>query len=177
MSRETDYKVLREVLSTHDFDGGWAVEFGVFTGYSLGIIAAEMPVIGFDSFNGLPEDWRDGFRTGKFAAKMPSVPPNGMIIPGLFEETTPGFPFPTLGLVHIDCDLYSSTVTALQAVFPYLGSESIIVFDEYRNYPGFEDHEMKAWTEFCEQNNVEAEEIAQFDQEAAFLITSIDGSF
>ena len=58
MSIDTDYAVLRGVLP-HVPEWGWAAEFGVYSGYSLDLIAAYKPVIGFDSFEGLPEDWRE----------------------------------------------------------------------------------------------------------------------
>ncbi|GAA6622679.1 hypothetical protein NUACC26_085030 [Scytonema sp. NUACC26] len=52
-------------------------------------------------------------------------------------------------MLHVDCDLYSSTKT----IFRYLGEKltegSIIVFDELIEYPGFEEHELKAFYEFA----------------------------
>ena len=52
-------------------------------------------------------------------------------------------------MLHIDCDLYSSTKT----VFSYLGARltkgSIIIFDELIGYPGFEEYELKAFYEFA----------------------------
>lgn len=180
MSIETDYATLRRVL--HEFEPtGWAVEFGVYTGYSLGIIAQHMPVIGFDSFEGLPEDWRPGFLKGKFAtpnfARQEFYPhtSNAMLVPGWFEDTAPTFPFPPLGLVHIDCDLYSSTVTALEAVTPYVRKGTLIVFDEYENYPGWEDHEAKAFQEWVDRYDLLLEPLAKgegpYAQEAAFRLS------
>ncbi len=174
MSIETDYATLRRVLHEHE-PVGWAAEFGVYTGYSLGLIAARMPVIGFDSFEGLPEDWREGFAKGKFAmAGWPATPSRSMLVPGWFEDTVPTFPFPMLGLVHIDCDLYSSTVTALEGVNDYIDIDTIIVFDEFHSYPGAEDHEEKAFREWCEKYGVTTEQIARGEgehaQEAAFRV-------
>jgi hypothetical protein len=186
MSIETDYATLRRVIHEHQ-PTGWAVEFGVYTGYSLGIIAAHMPVIGFDSFEGLPEDWRPGFPKGKFAtpafAREEFYPHvlNAMLIKGWFEDTVPSFPFPPLGLVHIDCDLYSSTVTALDAVLPHIGSETIIVFDEFHSYPSADQHEQKAFYEWCSKYGVLSEKIAwgegEHAQEAAFAIRDIVGGW
>jgi hypothetical protein len=100
-----------------------------------------------------------------------------MIVPGWFEDTVPHFPFPRLGLVHIDCDLYSSTVTALEGVSPYVAPDTILVFDEYHSYPGAEMHEEKAFTEWREKYGVTVEQIARGEgkhaQEAAFVIHDI----
>lgn len=178
MSIETDYATLRSVIHEHQ-PVGWAVEFGVYSGYSLAIIAAHMPVIGFDSFEGLPEDWRDGFPKGMFDTQgIPfRIPSNAMAVKGWFEDTVPTFPFPALGLVHIDCDLYSSTVTALEAVTPYVDIDTILVFDEFHSYPEAAHHEMKAFGEWCAKHVVTVEEIAwgesEHAQEAAFQIMDI----
>lgn len=179
MSSDTGYATLREVLTDHQ-PGGWAIEFGVYTGQSLRLIADFMPVIGLDSFDGLPEDWREGFPKGKFALPLggPQYPyhPNAMIVPGLFSDTLPGLVsrgLPQMGLVHIDCDLYSSTVTALDAMLPFIDVGTLVVFDEFHGYPGHENHEMRAWEEFCFDNLVTAEQIAEGPEEAAFRIEDI----
>lgn len=195
MSIETSYAVLRSILTGEPQLGvtvnkektesklllpGWAAEFGVWSGYSLGIIAEHMPVIGFDSFQGLPEDWRPGFPKGKFdIINNPEGPgiedftlmgANRMIITGWFEDTAPTFPFPTLSLVHIDCDLYSSTITALRAVEQYVDTDTIFVFDEYRGYEGWQDHEAKAWVEWTTDRGYEPYVIAYGGEEVAFGI-------
>lgn len=41
----------------------------------------------------------------------------------------------------IDCDLYSSTTTALEHVGPHLRWGTYVVFDEHHTYPGHEEHE------------------------------------
>lgn len=183
MSIETDYATLRRVLHEHagTIDNQWAVEFGVYSGYSLGIIAEHMPVIGFDSFEGLPEDWRPGFPKGTFTTAGLQIMPNAnaMIVPGWFEDTVPTFPFPPLGLVHIDCDLYSSTATALNAVMPYVDVDTIFVFDEFHSYPGADQHEEKAFDEWRMSYGVTCEMLAwgegEHAQEAAFQIIDIAG--
>jgi hypothetical protein len=55
---------------------GIALEFGVFSGRTLGIISRDFPdkSYGFDSFLGLPEDWRPNFKKGLFATnKIPKI--------------------------------------------------------------------------------------------------------
>lgn len=180
MSIDTDYATLREVLANHGehYNGGWAAEFGVYSGYSLAIIAEHMPVIGFDSFEGLPEDWREGFPKGEFNQfgdlyHLGAPKANQMIVPGWFSDTLPDFPFPPLSLVHIDCDLYSSTVTALEAVTPYVDVNTVLVFDEYHSYPGAEEHEEKAFYEWRKTHRITCEEIARGAEEAAFVIHDI----
>lgn len=181
MSADTGYATLKTVMEAHEPDTGWvwAAEFGVYSGQSLAMIAKHMPVIGFDSFDGLPEDWRPGFKKGKFAVKgrdhqLPHTL-NAMLIRGLFEDTAHSFPFPELDLVHIDCDLYSSTVTALESVVRYINPGTVIVFDEFHGYPGHEDHETKAWVEFVSRYGVSYVTLAEGPEEIAFKIIGIGG--
>ena len=55
--------------------------------------------------------------------------------------------------MHVDFDLYSSTRVVLEHCGSRLVPGSIIVFDEYFNYPGWPRHEHLAWTEFTQDNN------------------------
>lgn len=175
MSADDGYYTLKEALEYVPGEKPFAVEFGVYSGMSLGIIAERMPVVGFDSFEGLPEDWRPGFPKGKFntGGQPPfRVPFNAMLVKGLFEDTAPKFPFPRwIDLVHIDCDLYSSTVTALLSVWAHLRTGTVIVFDEFHGYEGHEEHEKRAWNEFITRTNFHADRIASGAESAAFQIT------
>ena len=147
------YALLRHVVG---LASGTALEFGVASGVSTGIIAERMPLIGFDSFSGLPEHWRPDFRAGTFAQPPPEVP-NCQLVVGWFEDTVPGFAVPDdVGLLHIDCDLYSSTKTVLDHVGPHLKPGTYIVFDEFWHYddgPGasWMDHEYRAWKEYADR--------------------------
>jgi hypothetical protein len=139
---------------------GLALEFGVWSGTTLNIITPTRPrgtVFGFDSFEGLPERWRTGFDTGSFSAeRLPDVPGAELVV-GWFEDTVPAWtaehPEPA-AFVHLDADLYSSTATVLDHIGDRLVEGSIVVFDEYFNYPGWHDHEHKAWTEFVERTGM-----------------------
>lgn len=134
--------------------GGMALEFGVFSGTTLRRIAAQRgdgAVHGFDSFEGLPEDWRAGFGAGTFGVAAPPEVDGADLVVGWFADTLPRFlaehPGP-VDLLHLDADLYSSTRTVLDAVAPRLRPGSVLVFDEYLNHPGWEAGEHRAWTEF-----------------------------
>jgi len=151
---------------------GYALEFGVATGFTLKMIAGKMPVTGFDSFEGLPEDWRAGFPKGMFAQPAPSIVGAELVV-GWFEDTLEKWiesnaaRMKALSLVHIDCDLYSSTVTILNGVGEYLVSGVVVVFDEYHGYPGWEDHEFKAWSEFIERTGKQYEIIGHGPEQLA----------
>lgn len=146
---------------------GLFLEFGVFSGTSINQIAKLKPedaVYGFDSFEGLPEKWRDGFDAEMF--KMPSLPEvekNVVLIKGLFNETLPSFlefhPG-SCSFIHIDCDIYSSTKTVLTLLANRIVPGTVIVFDEYFNYPTWEEHEHKALIEFLHDQNMECDYFA-----------------
>jgi hypothetical protein len=140
---------------------GLALEFGVSTGNTLRIITPTRPrdtVFGFDSFAGLPETWRTDFEAGAFAVDEPPAVPHAELVVGAFKETLPGWvaehPEP-VAFVHVDADLYASTVTVLDHIGDRLVEGSIVVFDEYFNYPGWAEHEHRAWTEFVERTGTE----------------------
>ncbi|HEY0638159.1 MAG TPA: class I SAM-dependent methyltransferase [Pseudonocardiaceae bacterium] len=140
---------------------GLALEFGVWSGSTLKQIAEARGgrgVYGFDAFEGLPEDWRTGFPVGSFSTDAPPDVPGAELVIGWFDQTLPGFMAEhadePLAFVHIDCDLYSSTVTVLEHVGPRLRAGSVLVFDEYFNYPGWMEHEHRAWLEFVERTGV-----------------------
>lgn len=133
---------------------GMALEFGVATGTTLTVIAetvaADRLVAGFDVFTGLPETWRTGFPAGQFAQDPPEVADATLVV-GLFEDTLPGFLAThdqPIAFLHVDADLYSSTKTVLDAVADRLGPDAVLVFDEYFNYPGWQNHEFRAFREF-----------------------------
>ena len=138
-------------------------EFGVFMGHSVNHIAkmTSRPVFGFDSFEGLPERWRDGLEQGAFAVpKLPKVCNNVTLVKGLFNESLPDFLKNHNGLVgflHIDSDLYSSAKTIFELLEPRLKPGTVIVFDEYFNYPDWQEGEYKAFMEFLDKTGLAGE--------------------
>lgn len=133
---------------------GLVLEFGVATGETLAVIAGcRQPVHGFDSFEGLPGDWYGEYQAGTFAQEPPTVP-GAEIHVGWFDDSLPRFladhagPF---GFVHMDADMYGSTKTVFDMAFDRFVPGTVIVFDEYFNYPGWQGHEHKAFSEFAEK--------------------------
>ena len=158
----TPLETLEHALSLVAVDG-MACEFGVFSGSTLKVIASTLAgreVYGFDSFEGLPENWRSTMPAGTFAVdRVPEVD-GAEIVVGWFDETLPGFlaehPGP-IAFLHLDADLYSSTKTVLDLAGDRLRPGSVVLFDEYFNYPGWELHEHKAWTEFVQRTGIRFE--------------------
>ena len=147
---------------------GLALEFGVFSGKSLNHIAScrpEQKVYGFDSCEGLPESWRPGFKKGAFSLEnLPAVRENVELVPGWFDRSLPVFcdahPDENVAFLHVDCDLYSSTQTIFALLRTRIRAGTIIVFNEYFNYAGWEQHEIKAFAEYCSSYDVKYEYIA-----------------
>jgi predicted O-methyltransferase YrrM len=145
---------------------GMALEFGVYSGRTLTVIAEARKhnqVFGFDSFQGLPEDWRSNIPAGTFATEqLPDIAGAELVV-GWFNETLPDFlanhPGP-VAFLHLDADLYSSTATVLKHVGPRLRPGSVILFDEYFNYPGWEQHEHRAWQEFVARTGIQCRYVA-----------------
>jgi predicted O-methyltransferase YrrM len=135
---------------------GLVLEFGVEKGASLRHLASLTPrtVHGFDSFAGLPGDWsgtKEAAGAFSLRGKLPKVPPNAKLHAGWFDSTLPEFLGREPGacaLIHVDCDIYSSTVTIFTALKDRIQPGTVIVFDEYFNYPGWRQHEYKAFQEF-----------------------------
>ena len=158
------------------------LEFGVYYGYSLRLWSKLLKnprssLHGFDSFEGLPEDWRPGFPRGAFAHAIPRLRPNVSLEIGAFEETLPCFVArhggSRAGFVHVDCDLYSSTRTVFEHCAPMIGPGTVIVFDEYFNYAGWRRHEYRAFQEFIAAGGSTYEYIGVVPagQQVAVLVT------
>ncbi|CAF1543732.1 unnamed protein product [Adineta steineri] len=155
-------------------DGLW-MEFGVYRGSSLKLIADwkrmfcgnnSQPVYGFDTFTGLPTDWRGGYGRGAFTIPNGtniSVPYNTILVKGLFIDTLPNqlllfdrqYQCHTpVSFVHIDCDIYDGTRDILFLLGSRFVSGTILLFHELFNYPGYEKHELKALYEFLSSSNM-----------------------
>jgi len=148
-------KTLEFALSQSKLSG-LGLEFGVYSGRTLKVIAKWYPgkTFGFDSFEGLPEFWRDGFPAGTFKVnKIPTIE-NALVLDGLFQDSLEPFVASLtdeISFIHLDADLYSSTKFVLIKLNDLIKPGCVILFDEFMNYPGFEEHEFLAFTEWCNE--------------------------
>lgn len=177
------YFLEREPLLLYAVDqmalDGLILEFGVFKGQSIQALARKTgkPVHGFDSFEGLPEDWAGNKSPkGAFTTKgeLPRVPSNVTLHKGWFEDTVPGFMRDHPGdisLAHVDCDLYSSSKFVLDQIAPRLKEGSVLVFDDYFNYPGWREHEFKALAELVARTGMEYEYLGYARHQVATRVT------
>ena len=166
----------------HASQGGLWLEFGVCFGRSINILAKfrQGDMHGFDSFQGLPEDWKPGEPKGSYSTggRLPEVADNVQLHTGWFEHSLPDFLCRHQGavsLVHIDCDLYSSTRTVLSLLADRLTVGSVIVFDDFLGFDSFEQHEFKAFLEFTEQYGFDFKLLsyAALSREVAFQLVSL----
>ena len=114
---------------------GLVLEFGVSRGTTINHIAKKLPnqtVYGFDSFEGLPEDWNGVCKKEHFLVKgLPKVDKNTTLIKGWFNDTLDLFlknnPDIVIDMIHIDCDLYSSTKDVFNILIKHNKSKLFII--------------------------------------------------
>lgn len=162
--------------------GGCFTEFGVFKGGTMRFMAGRLPqrqFHGFDSFEGLPESWH-GYNlikgTFSLGGKLPRVPANVQLHKGFFDASLPVWKAAhadKIAFMHIDCDLYSSTKTLLDLLADRLQEGTVILFDEYFNYPNWENHEFKAWKEFVAAHQMRYRYLGFARQQVAVEITGL----
>lgn len=164
------YRVAAEVART----GTWA-EFGVGGGASakmlLRLLDPEGTLHLFDSWQGIPDawtlgpekhhnagSWRFPASTGERLCRRDS---RVSVVDGWFADTLP-HPFPgQLGLVNIDCDVYSSTRDVLNGITDHVDKGTAFVFDELLGYTNYADHEWKALCEWLDATGHEIEWLAK----------------
>lgn len=152
--------LVKYIPSTPD---GLLCEFGVAGGKSINFMSKLMPdrvLHGFDSFEGLPEDWGARLPKGAFKQAVPNVASNVRLHKGWFSDSLPPFLAENVGAVdylHVDSDLYSSAQTVFELLTPRIRPGTVICFDEFFNYAGWKDGEFKAFMEFSEKTGVKYE--------------------
>jgi|AntDeeMinimDraft_6_1070357.scaffolds.fasta_scaffold00989_6 hypothetical protein len=160
---------------------GSVLEFGVFQGTTINIISQyfqDETVWGFDSFEGLPEDWlttndRVDWPKGHFKVNnLPIVNNNVKLVKGWFDQTLPLWAAnhkQPIKFLHIDCDLYSSAYTVLTLLNEQIVPGTVIVFDELYRWDKPKRYELWAEGEY----KALAEWTSKLDR--GFEILSING--
>ncbi|MHB1685974.1 MAG: TylF/MycF/NovP-related O-methyltransferase [Ignavibacteriaceae bacterium] len=151
------YKLYEYVFEKEKLDGEINyIEFGVADGPSFKwwMEKNQNPsscFAGFDTFTGLPEDWNFLYKKGAMSHEkeiVNLVDKRGELIAGLFQDTLPPFlkrfSFTKRTVLHLDADLYSSTLYVLTSIAPFLKKDDVLFFDEFFVPTG----EFKAFTDF-----------------------------
>lgn len=148
---------------------GHILDLGVYKGAStraLARIFPEHPIHGFDSFEGLPDDWSHVLSGafGDVGGESPDVPANVSLYKGWFDQTLGPWAKEhgdqPIMLMRVDCDIYSSTRTIFDELGHLIGSGTWVLFDELIGYRGWQDHEYRAFREFLERKPFEVEWVA-----------------
>lgn len=117
---------------------------------------------GFDTFSGLPEDWghfkKGDMNNGNEILQTDDI--RASFYQGLFQQTLPGF-LKTFQndkplVIHMDADLYSSTLFTLTSLAPYLKKGDLVFFDEFC----VPTHEFLAMKNFTESYYINLEPVA-----------------
>jgi hypothetical protein len=136
------------------------LEFGVFRGASMRYWSNVLKnpnarLYGFDSFEGLPEDFDVGgpHVKGTFDVKgaIPKIDdPRVEFVKGWFEHTLPTFQLPEHEalVIVLDADLYSSTDCVLHHLSPFVNIGDFIYFDDMSR----PDHEPAAFKKFISES-------------------------
>mgnify|MGYP003124801765 CR=1 FL=1 len=189
--------VLEEASKFAKIEGD-VVEMGVFSGHTLGILAAAFPednVYGFDSFKGLPEEWKisesETLASGHFSVGggLPDISnfknKKVTLVEGFFADTLPvyGDQIGIIKFLHIDSDLYSSAIETLEAFNSKIVKGTVIVFDEFCKferptidydkawYDNWKEGEYKACVEWIEKCDRELTPIFRgYQEQACFIV-------
>lgn len=138
------------------------LEFGVYKGESLRYWCRELKhpeaeLHGFDSFEGLPEDFDvDGpYTKGSFdvGGKVPDMDdPRVRFFKGWFDQILPAYSVPQhdVLVVNMDADLYSSTILVLRHLRPFIKPGTFLYFDNMSR----PEHEPRAFDEFMDESGL-----------------------
>lgn len=149
---ENNLKLLEESLKVE----GDIVECGCYKGGNAILMALKLKELGvkrkivlFDSFEGLPEpsEVHDaGYKTGQFSASFEELKSNIIKLEleeyfdlqkGWFNSTVPAYISKNndlkIALLHIDCDLFTSTMDCFPALFKKLSPNGIAIFDDFND--------------------------------------------
>lgn len=132
--------ILLESLKKTKHIPGSIIEFGVYRGGSLKHIGDTAwdwgkPIIGMDTFTGLPETESPDMPKGRFndtsIEYLKILLPNTTLIPASFPEQLDKIPVNPISFAHIDIDMGLPTYGILQFINPLVNRGGIIVLDDY----------------------------------------------
>ncbi len=139
-ARKRDFVLrhLESALQGH----GMVIEVGVYKGGMLKLIAEAAPsrlVVGFDTFDGLPEPCaldllttkplkRGDFKSTDMAAMLAVLPSNVSLVKGIYPNTATDMP---VCFAHLDVDLYEGTLNGLMHLDTVLAQGGTVVVDDY----------------------------------------------
>lgn len=129
---------------------GDVAELGVYrggTGRLLSMVLPDKPAHLFDTFDGMPERDRrydPAAYSREFLSDTSleevrgylSDRPNVQLHAGTFPETAKGLEDRRFSFVHIDADIYPSTLAACEFFYPRMTPGGVMLFDDYGNCPG-----------------------------------------
>jgi O-methyltransferase len=135
------FSICAQVRGTAKVPGDIA-EVGVYQGGSARLICeekCERALHLFDTFDGLPpaSEWDPKFREGGFASSLEKVQdylrpfPQVHFHKGLFPESARGLDGLRFSFVHLDVDLYQSTLSGLQWFYPRLNRGGVLISHDY----------------------------------------------
>jgi O-methyltransferase len=171
------------------------LEFGVSRGTSMACVHrairkrdVHMRLIGFDSFEGMPpEAAQQGWFPGQYSSTITAtrrylrrhgVPLRDVeLVKGWFDDTLTDatrrrLQIGTASLIMIDCDIYTSSKTALDFCEPHIGEHAVIMFDDW----GWRDGavgQREAFHEFlADHPDLSAEPLPSYlDQARVFMVS------
>lgn len=169
---------LNKAIENDNNSNYFYIEFGVFSGTSINYFSNKLKknIYGFDSFEGLKEDWLGTSVTkGTFdlKKKIPTLNSNVIPVVGWVQDTLPIFlneKKPQINFVHMDVDTYESSKFILEKIKPFLIKGAIILFDEIYNFEGWDVGEYKALTEVFENKDYQFISFSKDTSQAAIKI-------
>jgi hypothetical protein len=136
------------------------MEFGVWRGdatryWSKLLRNPRSKLHGFDSFEGLPENWILGRDKGGFSVggQVPEIDDARVqFFKGWFEQSLPNYQYPPheVLILNLDADLYSSTSFVLNSLREQIVPGTYIYFDEFNH----QFHELRAFDEFVKDTGM-----------------------
>ena len=145
--------------------GGVCLEFGVYKGRSINYFASRLPeldFVGFDSFEGLAEDWTGHHaRKGTFNldGELPEVKQNVRLVKGWFDQTLPKYCQESLRgksvrFIHVDGDTFEAATIVFKNLSGHLKPGVLILFDELIGYPNWKNGEFLAWKNITSEHSI-----------------------